>query len=108
MIRQLLFVTTSVIAAAQPPGPQMSVPVLGYVFDGNAKAIRMISGVPGAASLDDIVPANASLDSGFVHSRARVAIANTKQGWVALIQWSGPPQVIALTTSLGRVAQAGF
>jgi hypothetical protein len=108
MIRQLLFVTTSVIAAAQPPGPQMSVPLLGYVFDGNAKAIRLISGVPGAASLDDIVSTNASLDSGFVHSRARIAIANTKEGSVVLIQWSGTPQVVALTTSLSRVTQAGF
>ena len=27
----------------------MSAPLLGYVFDGNAKAIRLISGVPGAA-----------------------------------------------------------
>src|ERR1700730_11491966 len=108
MIRQLLFVTTSVIAAAQPPGPQMSVPLLGYVFDGNAKAIRLISGVPGAASLDDIVPANVSLDSGFVHSRARVAIANAKEGSVVLIQWSGTPQVVALTTSLGSVTQAAF
>jgi hypothetical protein len=108
MIRQLLFVTTSVIAAAQPPGPEMSAPLLGYVFDGNAKAIRLISGVPGAASLDDIVSTNASLDSGFVHSRARVAIANTKEGSVVLIQWSGTPQVVALTTSLGRVTQAGF
>jgi hypothetical protein len=108
MIRQLLFVTTSVIAAAQPPGPQMSVPLLGYVFDGNAKAIRLISGVPGAASLDDIVPTNVSLDSGFVHSRARVAIANTKEGSVVLIQWSGTPQSVGLTTSLGRVTQVGF
>lgn len=108
MIRQLLFVTTSVIAAAQPPGPQMSVPLLGYVFDGNAKAIRLISGVPGAASLDDIVPASVSLDSGFVHSRARVAIANTKEGSVVLIQWSGTPQVVALMTSLGSVTQVGF
>jgi hypothetical protein len=86
----------------------MSVPLLGYVLDGNAKAIRLISGVPGAASLDDIVPANVSLDSGFVHSRARVAIANTKEGSVALIQWSGTPQVVALTTALGLVTQAGF
>lgn len=86
----------------------MSVPLLGYVFDGNAKAIRLISGVPGAASLDDIVPTNVSLDSGFVHSRARVAIANTKEGSVVLIQWSGTPQVVTLTTSLGRVTQVGF
>jgi len=108
MIRQLLFVTTSVIAAAQPPSPSMSVPLLGYVFDGNAKAIRLISGVPGAASLDDVVPTNISLDSAFVHSRARAAIANTKEGSMALIQWSGTPQVVGLTTSLGRVTQVGF
>jgi len=108
MIRQLVLATTAVVAAAQPPSPQMSVPTLGYVFDGNAKAIRLISGIPGAASLDDTVQTSASLESGFVNSRARIAIANTKDGSVTLIQWSGTPQVISLTTSLSRVTQAGF
>ena len=96
------------LALAQPPAPSMSLPSLGYVFDDNAKAIRMISGVPGAASFDNSVAARTSLDSAFVHSRARLAIANVKDGGVALVRWSGAPQVIAISSTLGHVSQAGF
>jgi len=109
MIRRLLLITTTVIAAAQPPGPQMSAPRLGYVFDGNSKAIRQISGVPGAASLDNLVStSDTSLDSAFVHSRSRVAFANTKEGSLVLIQWSATPRVTSLTTSIVRVTQVAF
>ncbi len=109
MIRRFLLITTAVVAAAAPPIPQISVPSLGYVFDGNSKAIRLISGVPGAASLDNLVSTNATaLDSGFVHSRARVAIANTKEGSVVLVQWSATPQITQLTSSLARVSQVAF
>ena len=96
------------LALAQPPGPRMSMPSLGYVFDDNSKAIRQISGVPGAASLDGAVAAGTSLDSGFVHSRARVAIANAKDGGVTLVRWTGTPQVTALGSSLSRVTLATF
>jgi hypothetical protein len=109
MIRLLLVVTTAVAASAQPPTAQMSVPNLGYVFEGNSKAIRLISGVPGAARLDSLVSTNGtSLDSGFVHSRSRVAIMNSKDGSLVLIQWNATPQVTTLTTSLGHVTQVAF
>ena len=74
------------LALAQPPGPSISLPSLGYVYDDNSKAIRQISGVPGAASLDTTVSAGTSLNSAFVHSRAQLAIANAKDGGVALVQ----------------------
>src|ERR1700689_117403 len=109
MMRLLVLITTAVAASAQPPTAQMSVPSLGYVFEGNSKAIRLISGVPGAARLDSLVSTNGtSLDSGFVQSRSRVAIMNTKDGSVVLIQWSGAPQVTTLATSLGHIAQVAF
>jgi hypothetical protein len=109
LLRQLLLVATSVVAAAQPPAIQMTIPMLGYMFDGNSKAIRLISGVPGAASLDSLITTNStSLDSAFVHSRSRIAIANTKDASLVLIQWSATPQVTHLTTSLARVTQVAF
>ena len=108
MIRQLLFIATTVIAVAQPPTPRMSVPQLGYVFDESSKAIRLISGVPGAASLDSLIPTTLSLDSGFVHSRSRIALANTKEGSVVLIQWYATPQAVTLATSLGHLKQVAF
>jgi len=96
------------LALAQPPGPRISMPSLGYVFDDNSKAIRQISGVPGAASLDSAVAAGTSLDSGFVHSRARIAIANAKDGGVTLVRWTGTPQATALGSALSRVNLAAF
>ena len=108
MIRLLVIATTSMLAMAQPPGPSMSLPSLGYVFDDNAKAIRLISGVPGAASLDAAVSAGTSLDSAFVHSRAQLAIANGKDGGVALIQWTGALQMTALSSALSRVTLVAF
>jgi hypothetical protein len=96
------------LAVAQPPGPSISLPSLGYVYDDNSKAIRQISGVPGAASLDIAVLAGTSLNSAFVHSRAQLAIANAKDGGVALVQWTGTPQVTAISSSLSQVTLAAF
>ena len=96
------------LALAEAPGPSISLPSLGYVFDDNAKAIRQISGVPGAASLDSAVPAGTSLDSAFVHSRARLAIANAKDGGVTLVRWTGAPQGIALSSALSHVTEVAF
>jgi hypothetical protein len=108
MIRLIVFAATTTLALAQPPGPSISVPSLGYVFDNNAKAIRLISGVPGAASLDAPVPSANSLNAAFVNSRAQLAIANTKDGGVTLLQWTGTPQAIAISSALSHVTLAAF
>jgi hypothetical protein len=108
MIRLFVLAVTTTLALAQTPGPSISLPSLGYVFDNNAKAIRLISGVPGAASLDAPVSAGTSLDSAFVNSRAQLAIANSKDGGVALVQWNGTQQVTALSSALSRVTMAAF
>ena len=108
MIRLLAFAATTTLALAQPPGPSISLPSLGYVYDDNSKAIRQISGVPGAASLDSVVLAGTSLNSAFVQSRAQLAIANVKDGGVALVQWTGTPQVTALNSALSHVTLAAF
>jgi hypothetical protein len=108
MIRLIVFAATTTLALAQPPGPSISVPSLGYVFDNNAKAIRLISGVPGAASLDAPVPSANSLNAAFVNSRAQLAIANTKDGGVTLLQWTGTPQAIAISSALSQVTLAAF
>ena len=108
MIRLLAFAITSVLALAQPPAPAMSQPSLGYVFDDNARAIRLISGVPGAASLDISIAAGATLDSAFVQSRAQIAIGNLKDGGLAVIRWAGAPQVVNLNSSLSRATQVAF
>jgi DNA-binding beta-propeller fold protein YncE len=105
MTRNLVFFATALIAAGQP---RMSVPALGYIFDDNAKVIRLVSGVPGAASVDSAIAAGAALDTAFVHSRARVAIANTKEGSAAIVQWTDEARMVPLTTGLGRITLAAF
>jgi hypothetical protein len=108
MIRLFVLAATSMLAFAQPPGPSIGLPSLGYVFDDNAKAIRLISGVPGAASLDTAVSAGTALDSAFVQARAHLAIGNAKDGGVTLVRWTGAPQAIALSSALSRVTQVAF
>jgi hypothetical protein len=109
MTRNLLcLVAASILAYAEPPNARLSVPVMSYAFDSNAKAFRSIIGVAGVAALDGTIPVDASIDSAFVHSRARVALANTKEGTVALIQWSGSPRTVSIGTALKRITQVAF
>src|SRR5439155_15842412 len=102
MLRNLIFFGLPVLAAAQTPGPRMSPPSLGYLFDENAKAIRRISGIPGAAGLDQPVSPGGSLDSALVLSRAHLAIVNTKEGRLALVDWNVEPRQIELDSALTR------
>jgi hypothetical protein len=108
MIRLIVFAAITTLALAQPPGPSMAVPSLGYVFDNNAKAIRLISGVPGAANLDAPVPSATSLNAAFVNSRAQLAIANAKDGGVMLVQWTATPQAAAISSALSQVTLSAF
>jgi hypothetical protein len=86
----------------------MSVPTLGYIFDDNAKAIRLVSGVPGAASLEGSIAIDTSLESAFLQSRSRAGVVNTKEGAVVLVRWNGGVRLTTLATALGRVTQVAF
>lgn len=112
MIRKLAILAVPVAAFGQTLAPpltaRISAPSLGYVFDDSAKAIRQISGVPGAAELSTSVPLSEAVDSVFVHSRARMGIANTKEGRIALVEWAGTSRVTPLESALARVAQASI
>jgi hypothetical protein len=48
------------------------------------------------------------LNAAFVNSRAQLAIANTKDGGVTLLQWTGTPQAIAISSALSHVTLAAF
>lgn len=112
MIRKLAILAVPLAAFGQTLAPpltaRISAPALGYVFDDSAKAIRLISGVPGAAELSASVPFTDALDSVFIHSRARIGIANTKEGHVALVEWTGTPRMTPLASGLTRVSQASI
>jgi hypothetical protein len=108
MFRHLILFSLPALAAAQSFTPRMTAPVLGYTFDESARAIRLISGVPGAANLDKTIASGLALDSALVHSRGRLAIANGKDGGVVLADWNGEPRFTPLESALGRVTLAAF
>ena len=85
----------------------MSVPRLGFVFDDNAKALRLISGVPGAAQMDlSVSIEGTTLSSAFVHSRDRLALTTLKSGAIALVDWNATPRITNLDTNLKLQAVA--
>ncbi|MEP7352325.1 MAG: hypothetical protein ABI824_03750 [Acidobacteriota bacterium] len=89
--------------------PQITAPVLGYVFDDEAAGIRPISGVPGAASLDTPLDLGIALQGAFINSSGRVAVAIAKDGSTAVIRWGGQtPVVTPIETALGRVTMAAL
>ena len=95
------------LCAADAPGPRMSSPVLGYVFDNSAQAIRSISGVPGAASLGAAV-ALPALTSASVHSSGADAIVVTKEGKIAYASWAPEARLQVLDTALGSLTSVAF
>jgi len=111
LVGGMLMAGTSLIGtvqAAEVPGPRISSPVLGYVFDDTVQAIRVISGVPGAASLGGSVDLPAALVSATVHSGARVAVGITKEGKLALVSWVEQAQAAVIETELNSLALAAF
>jgi hypothetical protein len=82
--------------AAEAPGPRLVSPVLGYVFDDGATAIRTVSGIPGAASFGDTVNLPTTLSEAYVHSGARIAVGITKEGRIALASWGSRESVTTL------------
>ncbi|MEI9812532.1 MAG: hypothetical protein WDO18_07560 [Acidobacteriota bacterium] len=96
------------LLAADFQGPRLSSPVLGYAFDDSAKAIRTISGVPGAASWGPAVELADTLTAAWVHSQARVAIGIDKSGAAVAVAWSGTVQSLPLTSALDTLQQVAF
>jgi hypothetical protein len=94
--------------AAEPAGPSISAPILGYMFDGTAKAIRAISGIPGAASLGEPVIFSSGLSDAWVHSGARVAVAITKSGALALLSWGADARTSELDSVLRTPTDVSF
>ena len=98
------------LAAAQPidSSPGMDAPRLGYIFDANGKSIRLLTGVPGAATLDQIVPFTESIDSAFVFSAGNLAIARSKDGNTLALRWNDAPSAVHLDGSPPDLLGAAF
>jgi hypothetical protein len=71
----LLTLTAAAAAVASDPAARLSSPVLGYVFDPGAKAVRPIAGIPGAASVESPLPSASKLANGFVSQNGEWLLA---------------------------------
>jgi hypothetical protein len=73
--------------SAQPA--RWSTPTLGYLYDSDSKAIRVLSGIPGAASLDGGLAVPDKLEQAAISPNGKYAIAAVKDaGGLSLITWS--------------------
>jgi hypothetical protein len=96
------------LRAADPSGPHVSSPVLGYAFDDSTEAIRTISGVPGAAAWGATIDVPQTLLSAWVHTQTRVAVGLGKAGGVIAVSWNQNVYSTSLQTSLATLQQAAF
>jgi hypothetical protein len=55
-------------------------PVLGYVYDGEARALRPILGIPGAALLGEAIDTGAAFTTAAIAPRQNYALATTEDG----------------------------
>ncbi|MEO8098130.1 MAG: hypothetical protein ABI811_10545 [Acidobacteriota bacterium] len=106
MNRQIALVLLAAAPLMAADALSMTPPVLGYSFDESAQAIRLIAGIPGASSLGAAeIP---GLQTAWVNSSRKVAIAITKDAHIAVASWGGAPQVTLLDTSLITARQVAF
>ncbi len=93
---------------AETSAVEISAPVLGYVYDPGAQNIRVVTGVPGAATLDGAVATGVSFTRAWVHSGSETAVGIAKNGAVMTASWDGAAQSSVLGTKLGAVELASF
>ncbi|MEP6963244.1 MAG: WD40 repeat domain-containing protein [Acidobacteriota bacterium] len=100
------------LLAADPPDTShtlsMTAPTLGFLFDDGTKAIRPITGVPGAAGLGAPLSFDSSFQRAWVSSAGKLAIGITKDGQVAVATWTSTPRLTTLATSLGTLREVAF
>jgi hypothetical protein len=113
MFRDFLRLTIIAIIAAAPAiltaqPAKWSTPTLGYLYDSDSKAIRVLSGIPGAASLDGGLSVPDKLEQAAISPNGKYAIGAVKDaGSLSLITWAtGAVTSAALdgTTSADLVA----
>jgi WD40 repeat protein len=97
MLRNMLLAAAAALGTVSfaPAEPATwSAPVLGYHFDGESKSIRVISGVPGAASMDESVPSPVKLERAFPTPARRFAVIQMREAGAAVLDWTAGASVI--------------
>jgi hypothetical protein len=109
MLLRKAILTASIAVAATGQPATWAPPVLGYFYDGTSNAIRMVAGVPGAASIDGAVPSAAKLRAAFVAPGRKFAIARTIDEGSLLLDWSrGDVAVRDLASVVDEVSSVAF
>ncbi len=79
------------IALASSIGAQVrfDVPKLGYVYDSEAKSIRQIGGVPGAAAFDAVrIDAGGSVERAWISSQGYAVVQGKQDSGSRLVDWT--------------------
>src|SRR5688500_1995440 len=84
-MRMTLLLLSAAAALSAAPAARLSSPVLGYVYDPAARAVRPLAGVPGAAALEAPIGSASKLTSGVVSPSQRQLLAVLLEGGVAVI-----------------------
>jgi hypothetical protein len=84
-MRMTLLLLSAAAALSAAPAARLSSPVLGYVYDPAARAVRPLAGVPGAAALEAPIGSASKLTSGVVSPSQRHLLGVLLEGGVAVL-----------------------
>ena len=91
IVRNFVAIAVGVGAWAFPARAQSAIwstPVLDYFYDASSNSIKTVSGVPGAASVDGVVPSAVKLKKAYIAPGKRFAIIQVVDGSAVLLDWS--------------------
>jgi WD40 repeat protein len=89
-MKQLLWILAApLILGAQVADVELTTPSLGYVFDGPARSLRPIEGVPGAAVLGNRVNLNAFVHHAWLSPDRRHALATSEDAGLLVLKLDG-------------------
>lgn len=67
---------------------RFDVPRLGYVYDPEAKAIRQVSGVPGAAAFENSIDGGGAIERAWISQRGFAVVQGKLDSGTRLLDWS--------------------
>jgi hypothetical protein len=111
-VRNAFLAAAAVILTASPGLTQpaaWSAPVLGYVYDESSNSIKSIAGVPGAASIDGVVPSAVKLQRAHVAPGRKFGVVQTVEEGAALLDWSTGEAVLRrLPGAIANITSVAF
>src|SRR5688572_4049066 len=110
-LRHLPLVAVAAAVSTLPARPQSvtwSAPVLDHFYDAASNSIKTVSGVPGAASIDGVVPSSVKLHRAYIAPGKRLAILQAVDGSAVLLDWSNGSTVRELAGAPANIDNVAF